>query len=44
MKCRIKRSIWKSTGDVKNTDFLTTQYNKPLARYKKNQNSKLEIE
>ena len=35
MKCRIKRTIGKSTGEVKNTDFLTIQYNKPLARYKK---------
>ena len=35
MNCRINRSIGKSPRDVKNTDFLSTLYNKPLTRYKK---------
>ena len=35
MNCRIKRSIGKSHRDVKNTDFLSILYNKPLTRYKK---------
>ena len=35
MSCRIKRSIGKSPTDVKNTDFLSILYNKPLTRYKK---------
>ena len=32
---RINRSIGKSPRDVKNTDFLSILYNKPLTRYKK---------
>ena len=35
MNCRINRSIGKSPRDVKNTDFLSILYNKPLTRYKK---------
>ena len=35
MNCRINRSIGKSSRDVKNTDFLSVLYNKPLTRYKK---------
>ena len=35
MNCRINRSIGKSPRDVKNTDFLTILYNKPLTRYRK---------
>ena len=35
MNCRINRSIGKSPRDVKNTDFLSILYNKPLTRYMK---------
>ena len=35
MNCRINRSIEKSPRDVKNTDFLSILYNKPLTRYMK---------
>ena len=35
MNCCINRSIGKSPRDVKNTDFLSILYNKPLTRYKK---------
>ena len=35
MNCRINRSIGKSHRDVKNADFLSILYNKPLTRYKK---------
>ena len=35
MNCRINRSIGKSPRDVKNTDFLSILYNKPLTRCKK---------
>ena len=35
MNCRINRSIGKSPRDVKNTDFFSILYNKPLTRYKK---------
>ena len=35
MNCRINRSIGNSPRDVKNTDFLSILYNKPLTRYKK---------
>ena len=33
MNCHVKRSIGKAPRDVKNTDFLYIQYNKPLTRY-----------
>ena len=35
MNCRVNRSIGKSVRDVKNTDFLSILYNKPLTRYKR---------
>ena len=35
MNCRINRSFRKSPGDVKNTDFLSIFFNKPLKKYKK---------
>ena len=35
MNCLVNRSIEKSTGDVKNTDFLSVLYSKPLTRFKK---------
>ena len=35
MNCCVNRSIGKSPRDVKNTDFLSVLYNKPLTRYKK---------
>ena len=35
MNCRINRSIGKSPRDVKNTDFLSILYNKPLTKYRK---------
>ena len=35
MNCRINRSIGKSPRDIKNTDFLSILYNKPVTRYKK---------
>ena len=35
MNCRINRSIGKSPRDVKNTDFLSIRYKKPLTKYKK---------
>ena len=35
MNCRINISIGKSPRDVKNTDFLSILYNKPLIRLKK---------
>ena len=35
MNFRINRSIGKSPRDIKNTDFLSILYNKPLTRYKK---------
>ena len=35
MNWHINRSIRKSPRDVKNTDFLSILYNKPLTRYKK---------
>ena len=35
MNCRINRSIGKSPRDIKNTDFLSILYNKPLTSYKK---------
>ena len=35
MNFRVNRSIGKSPRDVKNTDFLSNLYNKPLTMYKK---------
>ena len=35
LNCRVNRSIGKFPRDVKNTDFLSLLYNKPLTRYKK---------
>ena len=35
MNCRINRSTGKLPRDVKNTDFLSVLYNKPLTRYRK---------
>ena len=35
MNCRVNRSIGKSPGDVKNTDFLSFLYSKLLTMYKK---------
>ena len=35
MNCRINRSIGKSPRDVKNTDFFSDLYKKPLTRYMK---------
>ena len=35
MNCRVNISTGKPIRDVKNTDFLSILYNKPLTRYKK---------
>ena len=35
MNCCVNRSIGKSPRDVKNTDFLSILYNKPLTGYRK---------
>ena len=35
MNCRVNRYIVKSPRDVKNTDFLSILFIKPLARYRK---------